>query len=201
MRGALSGRLRWNEVVFGYRTAVARGSLLRSPRQRPPGAEMPGRRERLHLGDDRHPHTAWEETIILRNACARLSIGGIGDCERERGPFSALASPALIRLPRQARRHRRFELCTIHAAIIRTDLAELGLPNYWGYNTIGFFALRPVLVFMPAASGGIDRRVQDRGQAPCTKRPSRSCSDFRLQTTSGRGQPILGPSAVAARHR
>jgi len=69
--------------------------------------------------------------------------------ERERGTVAALAAPAvidyLVELGVTA-----VELLPIHAAATEQHLADAGLTNYWGYNTIGFFAPDPR--FLPAGS-------------------------------------------------
>src|SRR5207302_6729133 len=69
--------------------------------------------------------------------------------ENERGTFAALASPAvidyLVELGVTA-----IELLPIHAAVTERRLEETGLVNYWGYNSIGFFAPDPR--FLPASS-------------------------------------------------
>ena len=69
--------------------------------------------------------------------------------EHQRGTFAALSSPAvidyLVDLGVTA-----VELLPIHAAATERNLAQRGLVNYWGYNTIAFFAPDPR--FLPAGS-------------------------------------------------
>ncbi len=110
-------------------------------------------------GEERRPQIPWEETIILE-----LSVRGItkrhpGVDPEYRGSFAGLASPAmidyLVELGITA-----VELLPIHAAVDERHLVENGLANYWGYNTIGFFAPDPRLL-----SAEIGFRVQDNGQA------------------------------------
>ena len=99
--------------------------------------------------DDRHPRNSWEETIILEMHVRGFTIRHPEVPERQRGTFAALASPAvidyLVELGVTA-----VELLPIHAAITEHHLAERRLTNYWGYNTIGFFAPDPR--FLPAGS-------------------------------------------------
>ena len=70
---ALHGRIRWSDVHFGYRVGSPREDLSFDRRDNARG--MPKCRvvdTAFTWGDDRRPHTPWEETIILRDACARL---------------------------------------------------------------------------------------------------------------------------------
>ena len=66
-----------------------------------------------------------------------------------RGTFAGLGTPAVIDYLRRARRHP-LELLPIHAFCDDRHLVQRALRNYWGYNTIGFFAPDPR--FMPPAS-------------------------------------------------
>ena len=74
---ALQGRLRWSDALFGYRVGSPREDLaVRPPRQRPPDAEMPGRRERLHLGQRPPPaHLVGRDRSSSRCTCAALRCG------------------------------------------------------------------------------------------------------------------------------
>ena len=72
------------------------------------------------------------------------------------------------------------ELLPVHAAVTERPLAERGLSNYWGYNTIGYFRARSAL-----SAGRLDRRIQDRGQAPARGR-HRGHSSTSSTTTPAR---------------
>ncbi|WP_394821671.1 glycogen debranching protein GlgX [Pendulispora albinea] len=59
--------------------------------------------------------------------------------ESIRGTYSAVAHPAIVRHLRELG-VTAIELMPIHAFVDDKRLLDLGLRNYWGYNTIGFFA-------------------------------------------------------------
>jgi glycogen operon protein len=90
-------------------------------------------------GHDRPPRTPLHETLIyevhVKGFTARLP----GVPERLRGTYAGLANQAaidyLVRLGVTA-----VELLPVHHFIHDGHLVERGLHNYWGYNTIGFFA-------------------------------------------------------------
>ena len=62
------------------------------------------------------------------------------------------------------------ELMPVHYFLDDRHLVDKGLRNYWGYNTLGFFAPRPALCreSRPARRG--DARVQANGQGPAQRR-------------------------------
>jgi isoamylase len=140
---ALSGQLRWSDSVFGYRLGSPREDLAFD--RRDSARQMPKCRvveSAFSWDGDRHPRTSWEETIILEMHVRGFTVRHPRVDAHERGSFAALASPAvidyLIELGATA-----IELLPVHAAATERHVAGQGLTNYWGYNTIGFFAPDP----------------------------------------------------------
>ena len=140
------GRLRWADPVFGYRVGGPREDLAIDRRDNarfiPKGRVI---EPAYTWGEEHRPRTLWEEAIILE-----LSVRGItkrhpGVDPEHRGTFAGLSSPAmidyLVELGVTA-----VELLPIHAAVDDRHLVERHLANYWGYNTIGFFAPDPRLL-------------------------------------------------------
>jgi glycogen operon protein len=89
--------------------------------------------------DDRHPRAAWEDTIIYEAHVKGLTQLR-GDVLKElRGTYRGLAAPAMIE-----HLHRlgvtAIELLPIHSFLDERHLIEHNLRNYWGYNTLSFFA-------------------------------------------------------------
>ncbi len=147
---AISGQLRWSDVLFGYRFGGPREDLAID--RRDSARYMPKCRvvdSAFTWDHDRHPRNSWEETIIFEMHVRGFTIRHPAVGERQRGTFAALASPPvidyLVGLGVTA-----VELLPIHAAITDRRLTDLGLSNYWGYQTIGFFAPDPR--FLPGGS-------------------------------------------------
>jgi isoamylase len=147
---ALSGQLRWSDVLFGYRVGSPREDVAFD--RRDSARQVPKCRvvDTAFTWDGDHaPRTSWEETIIFEMHVRGLTIRHPAVREAARGTFAALASPAiidyLVGLGVTA-----VELLPIHAALTERHLAERGLTNYWGYNTIAFFAPDPR--FLPAGA-------------------------------------------------
>jgi glycogen operon protein len=110
---------------------------------------VPGRRTRFTWGEDRRPQIRGEETIILELHVRGITIKHPDVEPVHRGTF---ARPRLTGDDRLSRRSRvtAVELLPVQAAIDDRHLIERGLVNYWGYNTIGFFAPDPR--FLPTQS-------------------------------------------------
>lgn len=98
---------------------------------------------------DRAPRTAWSDTVIYEVHVKGFSLTNPAVPEAQRGTYAGLAHPASIR-------HllglgvTAVELLPVHEFIDERRLVQSGLRNYWGYNSLGFFA--------PAAryAGGLD---------------------------------------------
>ena len=94
-----------------------------------------------HVGVDTgsRPHTPWAETVIYELHVRGYTMRHPGVPEELRGTYAGLAHPAvvdhLINLGVTA-----VELLPIHHFASEPHLLERGLGNYWGYNSIGYFA-------------------------------------------------------------
>ena len=90
-------------------------------------------------GHDRPPGHPYHETIVYEAHVKGMTRLNEKVPEHLRGTYAGLAQPAVIehltRLGITA-----LELMPVHQFVNDTHLQERGLSNYWGYNTIGFFA-------------------------------------------------------------
>jgi glycogen operon protein len=89
--------------------------------------------------DDRAPQTPWTDTVIYETHVRGISMHHPGVPDNLRGTYAGLAHPTvvdhLVGLGITA-----VELMPTHHYVDEPHLLELGLTNYWGYNTLGFFA-------------------------------------------------------------
>ena len=115
------------------------GSSPQRRRQRQTYAEMRRDRSGLHLG--RRPITANAvgSDGDLRTACEGLYGQASGHSQNLRGTYAGLATPAVIE-HLQNLGVTAVELLPVHHFIRDKHLVDRGLTNYWGYNSIGFFA-------------------------------------------------------------
>lgn len=135
---ALRGQLRWDDALFGY--PVGGSDLDLDDRDSAPF--MPKAVVANPVFDweaESMPRHPWHETVLYEAHVKGLTMRHPGVIEADRGTFRALASPPiiehLVKLGVTA-----IELLPIHAMVHDRYLVEKGLSNYWGYNSIGFFA-------------------------------------------------------------
>jgi glycogen operon protein len=136
----LQGALVWSDAHFGYRTGHAKADLSFDRRDSAPGTPKcrvidPA----FTWGDDRPPHIPWHDTVIYEAHVRGLSIRHPEVPPPLRGTYAGVATAPvvdhLVRLGVTA-----IELMPVHAFVDDRHLLEKGLRNYWGYNTLGFFA-------------------------------------------------------------
>ena len=88
------------------------------------------------------PRTSWRDTVLYEAHVRGFSALNPDVPADLRGTYAGLAHPASIRhLTRLG--ITAIELLPIHASLDEPHLARLGLPNYWGYSTLSFFAPEP----------------------------------------------------------
>ena len=88
---------------------------------------------------DRAPLTPYHETVIYEAHVKGLTRTHPGIPEGQRGTYAALAHPAIIDHLKSLN-VTALELMPVHQFMHDERLLDLGLRNYWGYNTFGFFA-------------------------------------------------------------
>jgi isoamylase len=136
----LVGRLVWSDAHFGYRAGSPRADLSFDRRDNARG--MPKSMvvdEAFTWGEERRPSIPWQDTIIYEAHVKGLTQLRDDVPPAWRGTYRGLAAPAVIDHLRRLG-VTAVELLPIHAFIDDRHLIERGLSNYWGYNTIGFFA-------------------------------------------------------------
>ncbi len=134
------GRLRWNDALYGYTIGHRKGDLSLDRRQ---SADfMPKCRvlePAFTWGDDRRPDVPWHDMVIYELHVRGFTMRHPQIPEPMRGTYAALATaPAVSYLKRLG--VTTVELMPVHSYVNDRYLAEKGLQNYWGYNTLGFFA-------------------------------------------------------------
>jgi glycogen operon protein len=139
---ALAGSLHWTDALYGFRTV--RGDL--SFDRRDSATAMPKgvvTDDSFNWGDDHPPAVPWTDTVIYEAHLRGLTMLRNDIRPAERGTFAALAHPAMIDHLRRLG-ITAIELMPVHAFVQDRAVQRRGLRNYWGYNTLGFFAPEPV---------------------------------------------------------
>jgi glycogen operon protein len=140
---AVTGRVSWSDDLFGYRVGDPGADLVPSPSDS--AGSMPKAivvDDAFSWGDDRPPRTPWTRTLIYECHAKGMTARHPNVAPELRGTFLGLVSPPildhLLSLGVTA-----VELLPIHHFLVSRHLSEHGFTDYWGYNTIGFFAPDP----------------------------------------------------------
>lgn len=90
-------------------------------------------------GADRHPNIPYHDSVIYEAHVRGMTNLNVDVPPDIRGTYAGLAYPTVIEYLKKLG-VTTIELMPIHQYVNDTFLQEKGLSNYWGYNTIGFFA-------------------------------------------------------------
>ncbi|MDP8938559.1 MAG: glycogen debranching protein GlgX [Actinomycetota bacterium] len=135
---AVDGSLEWHGSVFGHVV----GAPDERPDLRDSAAHVPCSvvvDDVFAWGDDARPWTSWHDTVIYEVHVKGFTARHPGVPEHLRGTYAGLAAAAavdhLVQLGVTA-----VELLPVHHFLSEHHLVAAGLSNYWGYNSIGYFA-------------------------------------------------------------
>src|SRR2546421_1974826 len=137
---AIAGQIKWSDEMFGYIVGDPAEDLSRDSRDNAwamPKAVVVD--QSFDWGEDKRANTPFSETVIYE-----VHVKGFTKLfpeipERLRGTYGGLASEQAIRYLKNLG-VTAVELLPVHAHLDEKYIADRGLTNYWGYNTIGFFA-------------------------------------------------------------
>lgn len=140
---ALEGRLKWSDAVMGYKVGSPRGDLSYDTRDSAFAVPKSVVVDTSFMwGDDAPPRVPLTETVIYEAHLRGLTMLHPGVDKGLRGTFLGLASDAvidhLVKLGVTS-----VELLPVQAFADERFLVAKGLRNYWGYQTVGFFAPEP----------------------------------------------------------
>ncbi len=145
------GAVAWSDAHFGYRLGQPETDLV--PDRRDNASGMPKCRvadPAFSWGDDKPPRIPWHEMVIYELHVRGFTINQPDVPPPLRGSYAALASAPVIEHFKRLG-ITSVELMPTHAFVDDRHLVDRGRRNYWGYNSIGYFA--PDLRY--AASGSI----------------------------------------------
>jgi glycogen operon protein len=137
---AVSGPVEWSDELYGYTIGDAKEDLSFDGRDS--ASAMPKSvvvDPAFTWQDDRSPNTPWNQTVIYETHVKGMTANHPAVPEEFRGRYLGLASDPvvdhLLGLGVTA-----VELMPVHRFVSERNLVERGLSNYWGYNSVGFFA-------------------------------------------------------------
>lgn len=148
---AISGRVTWHDSLFAYELGHADSDLSFSPTD---SADFIPKSividHHFDWEDDKSPAVPYRNTIIYETHIKGFSMLHPEIPEHLRGTYLALAHPVSINYMKSLG-ITSVELMPVHHFITERHLADKGLTNYWGYNTIGYFA--PDVRYATSANG------------------------------------------------
>jgi glycogen operon protein len=137
---AIDGHVRWNELIFGYTLGHPDADLSKDDRDS--SAAVPKSvviDETAPMVDFRKLRYPWDGRPIYELHVKGFTIRHPEVPEHLRGKYSGLSSPPVMEYLRSLG-VTSVELMPIHQFVSDGMLEGKGLTNYWGYNSIGFFA-------------------------------------------------------------
>lgn len=137
---AIAGTLEWDDALFGYQIGHPEADLSFSETDSAPFIpKCVVVDDTFDWGNDRPPRTPMHQSIIYETHVKGFTALHPDIPESIRGTYAALAHPVTIDYLTSLG-ITAIELMPIHHFISDRHLQDKGLTNYWGYNSIGFFA-------------------------------------------------------------
>ncbi|MDH4252506.1 MAG: glycogen debranching protein GlgX [Nitrospira sp.] len=137
---SIAGTIEWSDAMFAYQLGDQKADLSFDTRNN--AANVPKCvvvDQAFTWGGDRQLKTPWDHTVIYEVHVKGFTARHPEVPDHMRGTYSALTTPAvidhLLELGVTA-----VELLPVHHFVRDKHLADQGLTNYWGYNTIGFLS-------------------------------------------------------------
>jgi len=151
---AVEGELVLDDAVFGSVPAGGREGG-REVQQHQDSAPHVPRSVVVHdafpWGEDRRPRTPWADTVVYELHVKGFTAQHPDVPPALRGTYAGLAHPAAV-AHLQELGVTAVELMPVHHFVSEPHLLRRGLTNYWGYNSVGYFA--PHAAYSSSGSGG-----------------------------------------------
>ncbi len=137
---AITGHVTWHDALLGDRSGHGAGGVEPDRRDSAPftprSVVVDGT---FDWESDRPPSTPWHRTVIYEAHVKGLTARHPDLPPALRGTYAGLAAPPVVDYLRGLG-VTAIELLPVHHAVSERALVARGLTNYWGYNSIGFFA-------------------------------------------------------------
>jgi isoamylase len=151
---ATSGEIEWDQSLFGYNFG--------DPDSRNDDDSAAHMTQAVVINPffdwegDRAPKVPYNESFIYEAHVKGLTQSHPDVPEEQRGTYAGVSHPAVIE-HLQRLGVTALELMPVHQFVNDSILQDQGLSNYWGYNTIGFFAPHSEY----SATGALGQQVQE----------------------------------------
>src|SRR6195952_5543774 len=156
---SFDGEFKFTQALFSYDLAVAADDLASGGT--PPAVDSLGHTMTsvvinpfFNWGSDRAPNTPYHDTVIYEAHVKGMTQTHPGIPDDQRGTYAGLCHPVIIEHLKSLN-VTAIELMPVHQFMHDHRLLDLGLRNYWGYNTFGFFAPHYQYSFSRHAGGAV----------------------------------------------
>ncbi len=136
---AIASTVEWDDALFGYDLASGDDRVMSTSDSAPFTPKSVVIDQNYDWENDRAPKIPYYNTIIYETHVKGFTHLHPGIPEDIRGTYAAIAHPITLSYLKELG-ITAIELMPVHHFITDRHLKEKGLTNYWGYNTIGFFA-------------------------------------------------------------
>ena len=137
---AITGAIKWSNDLFAYTVGSGTEDLAPDPDNSAGGVPKSVVIDNAFTWDDDRPlHIPYNRTVIYECHVKGMTQRHPDVPPELRGTYLGLCSDAMIEYF-QSIGVTALELLPVHQFVVDRHLAERGLTNYWGYNSIGFFA-------------------------------------------------------------
>jgi isoamylase len=137
---AITGNIKWSDALFAYKIGGPKEDLEPTPdndASRVPKSVVVD--SAFTWERDRQLNIPWNQTVIYECHVKGMTIRNPDVPEKLRGTYLGLSSEPMLEYFTSLG-VTAIELLPVHQFVVDRHLAERGLTNYWGYNSIGFFA-------------------------------------------------------------
>lgn len=137
---AIAGTIEWHDSLFGYELGHPDADLSFSEMDSAPYVPKSVVVDpNFDWEGDKPPKVSYHKTIIYETHVKGFTKLHPEIPDEIKGTYAALAHPVTIQYLKELG-ITAIELMPVHHFVLDRHLAERGLSNYWGYNSIGFFA-------------------------------------------------------------
>ena len=135
---AIDGRVKWGQGPYGYDLA-ADDTVINATDSAPAMPKALVTDPAFEWGNDRPPKRRWADTVIYETHVKGLTVAHPEVPRHLRGTYAAVAHPAVVE-HLTSLGVTAVELMPVHHFVHDHRLVEMGLSNYWGYNSIAYLA-------------------------------------------------------------
>lgn len=137
---AIAGSIKWDDALFGYEIGSEDEDLSFSEKDSAPFVpKSVVIDQHFDWENDQAPSLQYYNTVIYETHVKGFTYLNPEIPEDIRGTYAAIAHPVTIKYLKDLG-ISAIELMPVHHFISDRSLKEKGLSNYWGYNTLGYFA-------------------------------------------------------------